>query len=427
MAMLGSILLVGGVLLGQAAAGADDDLRVEVRRLVRQLNAPYLAQREGAEQRLLRLGPKVLDLLPEGDDRTPAEVAQRVGRIRQQLQQALAEATAGGSTVTLSGEARPLSQILAALQEQSGNKIVDFRKRFGHPLTDPQLSVEFDETPFWRALDQVLDQAELKVYAFGHQRAIHLVAREEDDLPRAGRGSYSGPFRLEPIRVMARRDLRNPEGDSLLLTLEVAWEPRLKPVGLKQRMADLEAVDENGNPLAFDRSQAELEVPGNGDMTAVELNLPLALPPREVKEIAGIKGTLTAMIPGRTETFAFDNLLDARNVEKRTAGVTVILDRVRKNNELYEVRVVVRFDQAGAALESHRGWILNNEAYLEGPDGKPISQQGMRTFRQTPDEVGIAYLFVLDDPPSNHKFVYKTPGVIVATGFDYEIKGLKLP
>jgi hypothetical protein len=133
------------------------------------------------------------------------------------------------------------------------------------------------------------------------------------------------------------------------------------------------------------------------------------------------------MIPGRTETFAFDNLLDARNVEKRTAGVTVILDRVRKNNELYEVRVVVRFDQAGAALESHRGWILNNEAYLEGPDGKPISQQGMRTFRQTPDEVGIAYLFVLDDPPSNHKFVYKTPGVIVATGFDYEIKGLKLP
>ena len=56
-----SILLVGSVLAGQVDAAAEDDLRAEVRRLVRQLNATRLAQREaadGVEHRLMRYGGK---------------------------------------------------------------------------------------------------------------------------------------------------------------------------------------------------------------------------------------------------------------------------------------------------------------------------------------------------------------------------------
>jgi hypothetical protein len=41
--------------------------------------------------------------------------------------------------------------------------------------------------------------------------------------------------------------------------------------------------------------------------------------------------------------------------------------------------------------------------------------------------VGIAYGFVLSGPPKGYTFVYKTPGAIVAQGFDYEIRGVKLP
>ncbi len=423
--MFGSLLLGGGVLLAQAAT-ADVDLQLEVRRLVRQLNAPQLAQRETAEQDLLKLGPPVLDLLPRISDRTPAEVKQRLGRVRQKLQQAVAESAVRPSRITLHGEAVPLSEAIAALEKQSGNKIVDFRRQFGQPTTDPPLQLDFDDVPFWEALDGILDRAELSVYGFGEQGAISLVARSTGQLPRSEGVEYSGPLRFEPIRIIASRDLRDPAGESLRLTLAVAWEPRLKPIRLTQRMADLSAIDQHGDPLALDDSRAELNVP-TGGAASVELTLPLKLPPRQVTEIASLRGKLLAMIPGKVETFTFSDLLTAKNLQQRTAGVTVTLVRVRRNNTVWQVDVRVRFDEAGGALASHLGWIYDNDAYLEDPDGKPIAYDSQEFTRQAKNEVAVAYIFVLKQPPENHKFIYKTPAVIVATEFDYEIKGVKLP
>ncbi len=424
--MLHCTLLAVIAVWGQAGAAAEDGLQATVDRLLLQLNARQLVRREAAEEQLLELGPEVLDLLPPPAARMTAEVQQRVQRVRQKLQRLVAESVASASPITLSAEAMPLSQVLSALREQSGNKIVDFRERFGHGDADPRLKVDLDKTPFWQALDRVLDQAELTVYAFGEERAVNVVAREKDQLPRSGSASYSGPFRIEPIRILARRELHDPEGQLMQLTLEVAWEPRLKPICLVQRMEDLRAVDENGEVLPLDDRQAELEVPA-GDATTIELLLPLELPPRRVQEIASLKGRLTAMIPGKVETFTFDNVTQARNVEKKAAGVTVTLSQVRKNNELWEVRMRVRFDRAGGALQSHRGWIFDNEAFLQDADGKPIPYDTTEVTGQSEDELGIAFLFFLDHPPDGFRFVYKTPGTVVATTFDYEIKGVKLP
>jgi len=424
--VLSSMLLVGLVVLGQAGPAAEDDLRLEVRSLVRQLDAPQLGQREAAEKELTALGPKVLDLLPQTTDRTSAEVKLRLGRVRQKLQRMVAESAAKGSPVTLRGEALPLCDVFATIQEQTGNKVVFLPGRVAPEQRDRKVNVDFDEMPFWQALDRVLDQAELTVYPFGEERAISVVGRTGTHAARSAGASYSGPFRFEPARVIARRELREP-AESLQVVLEIAWEPRLAPISLKQRLAELEVVDDRGQTLDIDARQAVLEVPVNPEATAVELTLPLVLPSRDVKEIALLKGTLRALLPGRVETFRFDDLIKARNVDKQAAGVAVTLEQVRRNEAIWEVRVRVRFDRASGALESHRGWIFNNPAYLEGPDGKPIPNDGFETTRRTEDELGIAYLFELEGPPAGLTFVYKTPGTIIATGFDYEIKGLKLP
>jgi len=424
--MFGSLLLVGCTLLGQVDATADDDVRLTVRRLVRQLNAPQLAQREAAEEGLLKLGPKVLGLLPPISDRTPPEVELRLGRIRQKLQRAAAEGVAGPSLITLAGEALPLSKIREAIEKQSGNKIIDFRPEFKHPVTDPLLKVDFDKTPFWQALDQVLDRAELSVYSFGPQRAIHLIGRSETSLPRTAGACYCGPLRVEAVAVSARRVLRETDGRSMHLQLEVAWEPRIKPISLKHPMGEVHAVDENGNRLAVENSRAELE-PDLGKATFVKLALPFRPPPRSVQQIARLKGRLNVIIPGRVETFRFGDLLNARKVEKRIASATVILDEVRRNEAVWEVCMRVRFDEAHQALESHRGWFLQNEAYLEGPDGKVFPVGAPTRTHQTDNEVGLDYGFRLKAPPTGYQFVYNTPGVIVAKGFDYEIEGVRLP
>ena len=320
-----------------------------------------------------------------------------------------------------------ISKILAALGQQSGNKIVDYREQFGQPQGDAAVKINFDKTPFWQALDQLLDQAGLTVYPYAEEPGLNIVGRPLGMQPRAKTAVYSGPFRFEPVRLDAQRDLGDPKGSVLRLTIEAAWEPRLKPIALMQRLADVEAVDDRSQPLKVESEEAAIEVPVEGQKSAVELVLPFALPPREAKEIARIKGKLTAMIPGRIEEFSFGDLLKAKNVEKRQASATVTLEQVRQNNEAWEVFIRVRFDRPGDALASHRGWIFRNEAYLEAPDGKHIAYDTMETTLQTQNEVGVSYIFVLDKPPAQMKFIYKTPGAILSTSFDYELSNLKLP
>ncbi len=425
--MMAALTLIGGVLLGQAGPAAGDDLDIRVRRLVRQLDAPQLAERESAEQKLIELGPEVLDLLPQDPDRTSAEVAQRVARIRQKLERTMAESAGRASSVTLQGE-MTLADAAAKIEAQTGNKIVLRLPRSGpDEEAGPKLTLDLQNVSFWQALDQILDQAGLGVYPYGEEKAIHVVPRPGERASRAERAASSGPFRFEPVSIQAVRDLRNPRNQSLRLTLEVSWEPRLAPVSLLQRMGDLEVTDENGNPLAVEAQEAVSEVNVIPDSTTVPLDIPLKLPPRDVHQIARLKGTLTALLPGKVETFRFEDLEKAEEVEKRVGGVTVMLEHVRKNRSVWEIRVLVRFDKANGALESHRNWIYDNEAYLEPPQGEPIAWATFETTRQTEDEVGVAYYFAVDGPLTGHTFVYKTPGLILSKGFDYEIRGIPLP
>ena len=320
----------------------------------------------------------------------------------------------------------PLSKVLAAIEQQTGNKLVDYRQRFGQQPTDPPLTLDLEQTPFWEALAKVMDQASLVVYPFGEPGTLNLVARSAGVSGAGKLVAYGGPFRIEPRQVIATRDLSNPSGHSLRLLLSVIWEPRLKPILVKQQMSELTAVDENGNPVAVADAEAAFEAQASGN-SSVELLLPFVPPPRSVKEIASLKGRLDVILPGKVETFRFADLTTAKQVEQRVAGVTVTLEQVRQNGSIWEVRMRARFDQAGKALESHRGWILNNEAYLEGADGKPIPYDTMELTAQSENEIGIVYGFVLDEPPTQQTFVYKTPGAIMSTGVDYEIHDVLLP
>ena len=202
--------------------------------------------------------------------------------------------------------------------------------------------------------------------------AASAWSRGRGQSPRGSQASYSGPFRFEAVRIVRRPRPSRSAGRGA----DAGRRGRLGAAAAAHR---LEAAhgrrDGPGRkrPTAGGRrSQGRGRIAGaQTDASAVELELPLALPPRRVKEIASLKGSLQAMVPGKIETFRFADLLTAKNVEKRIAGATVTLEQVRKNNELWEVRMRVRFDDAGNSLESFRGWILQNEAFLEDPHGKP--------------------------------------------------------
>jgi hypothetical protein len=294
-------------------------------------------------------------------------------------------------------------------------------------MPDPALKVDFDKTPFWQALDQVLDQAGLSAYPFGEQKAIVLQPRLPGQASRAAGASYRGPFRFEAVEVEAKRELRNPADKALTVRVEAAWEPRLAPIVLEEPLKKVVALDDAGRPMSVVGTEGKREIDVAPGSMATRLDVPLALPPRDVRRISRLGGTIEAILPGKVETFTFDDLEKAKDVEKRMADVTVVLDEVRKNNQNWELRMRVRFDDAGEALQSHRNWIFENEAYLKGPDGKPVAYSAYETTMQSQREVGVAYLFNIDAPLSRYTFVYKTPGMILNADLDYELKEIPLP
>lgn len=402
-------------------AAPDVGLKAEVNRLVLQLDDNERAQREAAEKALVELGPEALNLLPAVTPRTPAEVKERLGRVRKTLETAVAESIAQPTLVTLEGE-MSLGDALKAMEKQTGNRVTGYERRGG------QVKVAFDKTPYWQALDEVLDQAGLNINEYGGEaNALVLTARPDSEAKRASTGVYSGVFRMEALRLESRRDLRNPAVNSMRLSLGITWEPRVAPIALRQQVSELTVLDDRGEALSVTGNQAALNSSVETGMSAVEFGIPLPLASRESKRIGSIKGRFTAMVPGRVETFEFSDIETARDVQQERAGVVVTFERLRKNVDLYEVRMALRYDDAANALESHRGWVYANEAFLTDKNDVRIENVGLQATRQGESEVGVAYLFDLPDGPDGCKFVYKTPALVLQLPVEFELKDIDLP
>ncbi|MBX9788476.1 MAG: hypothetical protein K2Y37_06135 [Pirellulales bacterium] len=407
----------------EPAAPVSPELAAEVRSLLRQLDAPELARRDAAEARLLELGPGVVELLPGASDRLSAEVRQRVERVRGKLELARAEKFVQPSRVTLKGRLK-LSAILKSVAEQTGNTITDYRKEFGQDADDIEVELAIDNVEFWLALEQLLEKTDLVLYPYAEKGGLAIVSR---DVPAATNPlrRLAGVFRLEPTQLVAERNLQD-QRHSVQLRLAIAWEPRMKPLALWLPLESIAGSDNLGNVISAGEP-GNLEAPANPGTTAVELMVPLSPPPREAAKITSLKGKLTALVPGRIETFTFGDLPKARDVEQRRAGGVVVLEQVRKNNALWELRVRVRYDETGQALESHRGWVFENAAYLLTPDGQRRVADAYETTRHSEQEVGIAYLFEVPEGLAGMKFVYETPTVFLKLPVEFELGDLELP
>jgi hypothetical protein len=429
--------MLTSILLASCLIAADPTAKVaksEVDNLVLKLNDDHADVRAKAETQLIKLGPSALDVLPKPESQTDAAPRDALRRVFKALLAARAEAGVSASTVTLHGRLK-LSQVLAEIQKQTGNNITAPPQPAGVPAVDPEVKVEFDKTPFWTALDDVLDQVALSVYPYGQPGALQLVPRGPHDLPRVGRASIVGPLRIDAVRVTTGRNLRATTPSTLQVSLEVAWEPRLQPIAVKQRMADTKAVDSTGAALAAESPETEPEAPlPRQGSSALEMVVPLTMPASGAKEITSLKGTLRIMMLGKVETFSFDKLLKGKQ-QAKIAAATVAITDFRKNGDAWEVGVQLQYDDAGDALESHRNWALENKAYLKDSNGTPIDRDSMETTSRSTnakgivDKLGVAYVFALDKDKSPEKmtFIYETPGLIATKEFAFELKGIKLP
>ncbi len=419
------ILIWSPFVMGQDANAPAID-KVEVRKLVRQLEDPKRENRDAAEKALSKLGPSVLALLPEINARTSGELKTRLTRIQEQLEKNRVKEAAEATVVTLEGTMK-LSDALLEIEKQTGNVIVDYRATFNQESPDTEVTVDIQKAPFWDALDQLLDEANLDVYTFvGESKQLAVVAAADGILPRHNRGAYHGLFRIEPTSVGAERNLRNPQADVLRLNVEMVWEPRVLPILIKQDLADLEITTDNEESVSV-ATTGTIQLPVQPGVASVDIRLPLGLPSREAKKIASFKGKFTALVPGGDVDFEFDDLT-AKNVQQRKGGLTVVLDQVRGNNGIQMVYIRLRFDQASESLQSHLDWVENNSIQLVDPDGKPADDPNYEKYLERQSEIGYKYIFPLEtEDLKGWKLKYTTPAGIAEIPVEYELKDIDLP
>jgi len=407
-----------------------------IERLVWQLNDDQASRRDAAEQALLKLAPTqnveqcdaFLELLPQPTEGMPPEVRLRLERLRKKIETNQSTRDLAASRLTLSVQAMELKELFEKIEVQTGNQLSDYRQQFGQNVTSRRVSIELKDELFWPAFDKILDRTKLTIYPFSGEETLAVIDREANALPRSAGSSYAGPFRIQAVNVVARRNLRLPAGQGTRIELEVAWEPRLRPIALSQPVASLTIIADDGSSIALANEQTVLNVEVQPGSHATELSIPLVLPPRSITKLASFRGKLSALVPGRMVEFKFQNLVKPKSTTQTRGGVTVVLDSVRKSQDLWEVRMRLKVDSEEAGLESHRGWVFQNLTYLLDKQGKIIDHAGFETTMQSENEVGLAYFFELpDENLGDYTWVYRTPAAIVRMPVEYELKDIPLP
>jgi hypothetical protein len=417
------------------AAAAEDGARQKIAALVRQLDDQERAQRDDAEKQLVELGlaagadgaADFIAALPKPNENMPQEVQTRLARIRGQIQAKTSRKAVAESTVTLDVKEAPLADVLKDIEKQTGNKLIDYREKYGQEVMEKKVTLKLDKAPFWSALDQLLDGVNMAPYAFTGESALGLIEREPGALRRFGRATYAGPFRVEATKIYAQRGLRSPDQSSMNIDLELSWEPRLEPLSISQAAADLKAVGDDGRQIPAVSEDAVFNVDVTRGSYAADATLGLKLPAREAKMLTSLKGKMMALVPGKIVDLEFDKLKNAKQVKQETGGVTVTLDRVVKNQALWEVHMRVKLNGLDGGIPSDQGWVFQNITYLKDKNGEHIDHAGFETEMQTETEAGFAYFFETPDDIDQYTWVYRTPTAIVNMPVVYELKDVPLP
>ncbi len=397
-----------------------DVLEQKVAKLSSDLDSPKQAIRDQSEAELVALGPVVIEFLPPIGADASAEWKMRIDRLRDTLEKLEMQEFTMPSTVTLSGSMTG-RQALTKIAEETGNTI----NLGDSPNLDRDVVTDFDSTPFWEAFDEVVDQLELTVSG-GDGENIQIVPRAANAPLRIAAAGYSGVFRMEPLTIQKTYQLQDPAQSTLQIQVLLSWEPRLAPVFVKFPMEAMELICDDGQVLQSKMNADETEfVPAGGSQLQVALNF--VLPERKAKKILRWNGKVFVSIPGKPATLEFDELMKEGKKTATVGNLKVVLEKARKNRDIYEVLVGISLNSTEQTAEAFRGWTNTHEAFLMDKDNKRLEHVGWSTTRMNDKEIGLSYLFDVEKGLEGCKFMYRAPGSVVDQTAEFALEDVPLP
>ena len=402
-----------------------DEMKLEIKvvELQQQLASTSVKDRDAAEAGLIELGVKTLDYLDPVTDDTPPETVERLGRVRKALETLVVTMTTQPKLITLKGNFS-VKEAAEQITAKSGNKIV-WPEQLDAQMQEQKIDLEIEKASFWQALNQLETKAKLRVSSTGGTAGQVFLIPIEGDPPVIPMDA-KGIFQISVLQVSSRRNLENPELDYCGMRIRVRWEPRLAPITLAIPASSVTVIDEFGDKVLLPNPGATFSASVQPEIPEVEFSIPIGLVDRQIEKISTLEATMNAVMPGRTEAFEFRRIGRLEPGYKQSkAGVSVSLNGIEKNEELFGVLVKYSFDETGDALESHMSWIFENPLKLIDKDGKEYEPLAKESAGREQNAVSIRYYF--GDDPSAMTLKCETPAAIVSTEVKILLKDIPLP
>jgi hypothetical protein len=342
--------------------------------------------------------------------------------------------------VTLTAQKIRLREALKQLTKQTRIEIEDRRRT--EDAGDPELKLDLKAVTFWQALDSIAKEADLRVGLYQRGGALALMDGPHVQLPTC----YDGLFRIVLRRITAVHDLETDQR-FCIANLEIAWEPRFRPLFLESRPQSFVVTDDAKTRLHADDEPGG-KVPVSGKIaTSLELHLPA--PPRKSAKLGLLEGSLTLVGPSKMLDFEFDTLAKekaAKDPKQTKDGVTVKLRRLDLAADHWTVEVGLDYPDDGPKFESFQSWVVNNECFLRKAEGdaKFDCNGGYSIDSLGANKAILSYHFVdgrqrktvdgkvvtvrlVRGKPEDWKLVYRTPGPMAEVAVKFQFKDVPLP
>jgi hypothetical protein len=428
-----------GLLLASNARAQDAALRDRVQQLVGRLQSGSADEQAAAESALVALGARALPVLPEPDTLPNAAARERLARVRSAIEEAAQAHSGEASHVTIQGQGIRLSEALQTLQKQSGNRVTDLREQNGQPADNPAINLDLKDATFFEALDTMARLAGLTPYFYTDDGSIGLMAAggmDSTDNNNTNNGAdtakpdprvaFSGPVRVELQEIVVKREFGTGRS-AANARLDLAWEPRLRPMLLTLNAAAVTVTDDQGRTVPPSLEGETTSIPLNAASPIAEINLNMAAPERSARSLASLKVEARMTLPAGVRTFRF---ADLSHPEDRQMGqVSVSLVSTTVEDFQWKVRVLVGIPGQSESLDSYQQSLMNNRLWLQKADGSRFEHNGGYSDLGASDgKVGFEYVFV-DAPgkPSDYSLVYETPSEVATVPVTFEFKDVPLP
>jgi hypothetical protein len=397
---------VAWLITASALTAAPAEQRTLVLRLVEQLAAPKLADRQEAARQLESLGPDILPLLPDSTSVSATAVRDAIDQLRPRLERRLAEESTRATTVTVTGP-MTLAELTTQLSDQTGNAF-DIQPQFEESTVYP---VEWKMVPYWTAVGDLEQRTNRRLMWRSVDERFALVPVTSDkDLAR----SVSGPFRIVVHKVEPRQ---TDETTLLRFHCGLQAEPRLQPLFVQWPLRSWELVTKGTRQPAWN-PDAVYELPFNEGRreVALAINFPATIEPPAAWTLTG--KCIVHLAAGR-EPLVFSGSQLRRGATVRRGGVTAQIrsakfDPADSDQLAATVRVFVNYDRGGPVFESHRLGLFHRSAWLESDAGQRVSYARLEIIAEADGGLAVEYQFpALKPPATSYRFVYEAPTLLL--------------